>query len=266
MITDYDAIGSSAGKTQTQRLQDTFVHADKNKLHQVLRNLVTNALKFTPRHGHVTVTCQLWTGVLSTEDDHDGEGVHDDTHDLRDRHGESSESLSTSLMDEEVGVEEEHAHRVQSPRPMRSKKNSISVDPFDYHEGERIHFAPNQQPQPQSQPQSTQRTQHSTNTAGHSARHNHQHHHSEHDWNTDAQTSTGTSDQQPTPQQPPHTTRLPRQYLRLAVSDTGPGIPLDDQRTLFHAFVQVAADQLQQGQGSGLGLWSKYNYQTYLSA
>lgn len=33
----------------------------------------------------------------------------------------------------------------------------------------------------------------------------------------------------------------------------------DDQRQLFHEFTQFKADKLQNGQGSGLGLWSKSN-------
>lgn len=51
--------------------------------------------------------------------------------------------------------------------------------------------------------------------------------------------------------------QFPSRFVRLAISDTGPGISLRDQMSLFHEFIQVKADQLQNGQGSGLGLWSK---------
>lgn len=45
------------------------------------------------------------------------------------------------------------------------------------------------------------------------------------------------------------------QLVRISVCDTGCGISFKDQATLFQQFAQVRAEQLQQGQGSGLGLW-----------
>jgi two-component system, OmpR family, phosphate regulon sensor histidine kinase PhoR len=48
--------------------------ADRDKVAHVLRNLVGNAIKFTPERGHVTVGCQLLSGsvVLTVSDDGPG--------------------------------------------------------------------------------------------------------------------------------------------------------------------------------------------------
>lgn len=47
--------------------------------------------------------------------------------------------------------------------------------------------------------------------------------------------------------------------LRVSVTDSGAGISIENQRKLFGQYVQFNAAALQQGKGSGLGLWiSKY--------
>lgn len=48
---------------------------------------------------------------------------------------------------------------------------------------------------------------------------------------------------------------FPPYFVRIAVKDEGVGISDADQRTLFHEFIQLKAEKLQNGQGSGLGLW-----------
>jgi len=43
--------------------------------------------------------------------------------------------------------------------------------------------------------------------------------------------------------------------VRLCVTDTGAGISAENQKRLFHEIIQFDAAKLQQGKGSGIGLW-----------
>jgi signal transduction histidine kinase len=44
-------------------------------------------------------------------------------------------------------------------------------------------------------------------------------------------------------------------HFRLCVSDTGPGLSLEDQKLLFKGFIQFSPNENQQGGGSGIGLY-----------
>lgn len=48
-------------------------------------------------------------------------------------------------------------------------------------------------------------------------------------------------------------------FVRVMVTDSGQGIHANDQMNLFKQFAQVRPEELQRGQGSGLGLWIAAN-------
>lgn len=52
----------------------------------------------------------------------------------------------------------------------------------------------------------------------------------------------------------------PVDMIRISVTDCGPGISKENQKRLFHEIVQFDAAKLQQGKGSGIGLWGKFSY------
>jgi two-component system, sensor histidine kinase len=62
-------IPSLDGKVSRSLLPDDAIYADKFKMDQVIRNLVSNALKFTPRGGNVTIKASF---VHDACDDHMG--------------------------------------------------------------------------------------------------------------------------------------------------------------------------------------------------
>jgi signal transduction histidine kinase len=45
--------------------------------------------------------------------------------------------------------------------------------------------------------------------------------------------------------------------LRIEVEDTGPGLSLEQQKKLFQESIQFNAAEMQAGNGSGFGLYSK---------
>eukprot|EP00599_Poterioochromonas_sp_BG-1_P014558 CAMPEP_0173158428 /NCGR_PEP_ID=MMETSP1105-20130129/16334_1 /TAXON_ID=2985 /ORGANISM="Ochromonas sp., Strain BG-1" /LENGTH=706 /DNA_ID=CAMNT_0014076321 /DNA_START=684 /DNA_END=2804 /DNA_ORIENTATION=+ len=119
----------------SQGVNDAIVSVDVTKFNQVIRNLVSNALKFTPKGGRVTTSCTLVP--LSKNDD--------------------------------------HIHFAEVPMNIQDRLEQLSPPPLG--------------------------------------------------------------------------------YVRVSVQDSGAGISLENQKMLFNQFIQFSPEKLQNGQGSGLGLW-----------
>ncbi|HEY6294882.1 MAG TPA: ATP-binding protein [Streptosporangiaceae bacterium] len=75
---------ASAGVGFSQRLEPALVLADAGRIHQVIANLLSNALKFTPRDGHVEMSLSLsrdaGQALLEVSDTGPGIGPDDQVH------------------------------------------------------------------------------------------------------------------------------------------------------------------------------------------
>ena len=70
-------LADEENQLESRPVVDMMVQVDRNKMSQVIHNLVSNAIKFTPRGGNVTVTVSLEKGlVCATENNsHPGSAV-----------------------------------------------------------------------------------------------------------------------------------------------------------------------------------------------
>eukprot|EP01033_Poteriospumella_lacustris_P001882 gene1882-1368_t len=180
-------------------LDMAFVDVDKGKLHQVLRNLVTNAIKFTSANGEVRLTCRV----------------------LQEEENVPLES-STGVATAEGCIAQPHflplLQRHERGRVSRSDSFS-SMGSSDFSQaysqssrGNLIHFA----------------------TLEHDAL----------PYGSANATSSLAGAASITAQ---------------SVGTSSSSSRAEDQSQLFHEFIQVKADKLQNGQGSGLGLWIAAN-------
>ena len=93
---DWDASFTAAGVSFTRHLEPAPVQADPGRLHQIITNLLSNALKFTPPGGQVTMNLSQAGGRARLEVADTGPGIPpDDQLHVFDRWWRSTQSAQT---------------------------------------------------------------------------------------------------------------------------------------------------------------------------
>ena len=258
----------------------TCIQCDKTKFQQVLRNLVSNAFKFTPTNGVVKLGCweffpntmTLDVGIDSNKENLEpwrfvnGHRIHfaHDQGSLSDRVNVATEKPQQRSSQRAPAVPVLSAPSSEVTTPITSvalllqQQTSISSMPVPPLTISRTNSAVMTTAAIALRHAATTSDESLTSSDSHSGA-------SSSGCGNNAYGDPTTKCGQISELQQPSVPNLrdkstrDNPFVRIMVTDSGPGIHPSDQVNLFHQFAQVRPEELQQGQGSGLGLWIAAN-------
>lgn len=174
-----------------QEVDRINVFVDEHKMNQVIRNLLSNAMKFTPKGGEVTIELNWY----ETEENSEKVSLYQAT---------TAADMSTkrSTISSSSSGEAEKSRDVKLSDLEAQKKHTCKCLP-SFHQ-----FMPKTR----------------SGMPSHRLLH---------------ESVVGAK---------------PHGILLISIIDSGPGVSKDDQKKLFHEYVQIRPGALQKGQGTGLGL------------
>ena len=232
-------------------IEGDMVCMDKFKMDQVLRNLISNALKFTPRGGSVTVCATFVEGASPPTPIHSmgnrstststlkelGRVVHSRLLNLFRMSNIPFTSTRGNSSSRGNTYTNWGAHQSQSQSPIAYGFNCTQTEESQHDDREDVEDVES------NSNSSISCTQYRALSNA--------------DWESIAATSQGRilQEHDNSNSQELHHSRIINGKLRIAVTDTGAGISVANQARLFKEVVQFNPEVLQAGGGSGLGLW-----------
>lgn len=251
----------------------TCIHCDKTKFQQVLRNLVSNAFKFTPTNGVVKLGCwEFFPNTMTLDVDIDSNKENMEpwrfVNGNRIHFAHDQGSLSDRV---NAATDKPHQRRLSGGAPavpVLSAPSSEVTTPITS-----VAMLLQQQTSISSMPTPSLAVSRTNSAVMSNSAINLRHasiisdesltssdsHSSSSSGKSTTKCAEITEAQQPSIPNLRDKSARDNAFVRIMVTDSGPGIHPSDQVNLFHQFAQVRPEELQQGQGSGLGLWIAAN-------
>ena len=205
------------------------INIDHSKMGQVIRNLISNALKFTPDYGKVNVILSLIS--ILPDDNNSVISDKDREKENKERENYREKDLSNiNINNKEINanidnnnIDKDHDHDIDD-------LNKVENDPL------------------LNETHNNANNDANINTNNNNGNINNNNNNNDNHNGNNSNNNNNINNYM-------NNNNTENYRFRVEVQDTGAGISLSNQKKLFGQYVQFDANKLQKGDGSGLGLW-----------